>query len=76
MTGTTQLEYMPTSVQRRNLITVVIDGAVIGLMSAAASFASVFVIRLGASPLWVSLLWGGVFLAAAWAVFVRRDVLS
>ena len=26
--------------------------------------------------LWVSLLWGAAFLAAAWAVFVRRDVLS
>jgi ABC-2 type transport system permease protein len=25
---------------------------------------------------WVSLLWAAVFLAAAWAVFVRRDVLS
>ena len=26
--------------------------------------------------LWVSVLWGAVSLAAAWAVFVRRDVLS
>ena len=25
---------------------------------------------------WVSLLWAAVFLAAAWAVFARRDVLS
>ena len=25
---------------------------------------------------WVSLLWAGAFFAAAWAVFVRRDVLS
>ena len=25
---------------------------------------------------WVSLLWAVVFLAAAWAVFARRDVLS
>jgi hypothetical protein len=26
--------------------------------------------------LWVSLLWGTSFLAAAWAIFTRRDVLS
>ncbi len=26
--------------------------------------------------LWVSLLWGAFFLAAAWVVFMRRDVLS
>jgi len=25
---------------------------------------------------WVSLLWAATFLVAAWAVFVRRDVLS
>ena len=29
-----------------------------------------------ARSLWVSLLWGSFFLAAAWAVFTRRDVLS
>ena len=29
-----------------------------------------------ARSLWVSLLWGTCFLAAAWAVFIRRDVLS
>ena len=29
-----------------------------------------------ARSLWVSLLWGGLFLAGAWAVFARRDVLS
>jgi Na+/melibiose symporter-like transporter len=44
------------SVQRRNTLFVALDGAAVGLMAAAASFASVFVIRLGASPLWVSLL--------------------
>ena len=43
-------------VQRRNVLVVATDGAIIGLMSAAASFVSVFVIRLGASALWVSLL--------------------
>jgi ABC-2 type transport system permease protein len=25
---------------------------------------------------WVDLLWAAAFLAAAWAIFVRRDVLS
>jgi Na+/melibiose symporter-like transporter len=49
---TTQLP----SEQRRNVLFVALDGATIGLMSAAASFASVFVIRLGAPALWVSLL--------------------
>jgi len=44
------------SEQRRNVLWVALDGAVIGLMSAAASFVSVFVIRLGAPALWVSLL--------------------
>ena len=44
------------SIQNRNVLFVVIDGIVIGTMSAAASFVSVWVIRLGASPLWVSLL--------------------
>ena len=56
MTIETRTDYMLTSVQRRNLLFVVIDGVAIGLMSAAASFVSVFVIRLGASPFWVSLL--------------------
>ena len=56
MNATAPREYMPLSVQRRNLIFIVIDGVAIGLMSAAASFVSVFVIRLGASPVWVSLL--------------------
>jgi hypothetical protein len=56
MTVGANTDYMPTSVQRHNLLFVVIDGVAIGLMSAAASFVSVFVIRLGASPYWVSLL--------------------
>jgi MFS family permease len=46
---------LPTD-QRRNLIYTMLDGVAIGLMSAAVSFISVFVVRLGASPLWVSLL--------------------
>jgi Na+/melibiose symporter-like transporter len=69
---------MPTSIQRRNLITVVVDGAVIGLMSAAASFASVFVIRLGASPLWVSLLSSipsaiALVMTIPWSQFAERQ---
>ena len=56
MTVEPKTDYMPMSVQRRNLLFVVIDGAAIGLMAAAASFVAVLVIRLGASPLWVSLL--------------------
>jgi MFS family permease len=73
-----QLDYMPTSVQRRNLIAVVIDGAVIGLMSAAASFVSVFVIRLGASALWVSLLSSipsaiALVMTLPWSQFAERQ---
>ncbi|UCC62105.1 MAG: MFS transporter [Anaerolineae bacterium] len=72
------IEYMPTSVQRRNLIYVVIDGAAIGLMSAAASFVSVFVIRLGASPLWVSLLSSipstiALVMTLPWSHFAERQ---
>ncbi len=78
MTETAQPDYMPTAVQRRNLITVVVDGAVIGLMSAAASFASVFVIRLGASPLWVSLLSSipsaiALVMTIPWSQFAERQ---
>jgi MFS family permease len=73
-----QAEYMPTSVQRRNLIHVVVDGAAIGLMSAAASFVSVFVIRLGASPLWVSLLSSipstiALVMTLPWSQFAERQ---
>ena len=78
MTETAPAEYMPTSVQRRNLIAVAIDGAVIGLMSAAASFVSVFVIRLGASPLWVSLLSSipsaiALVMTLPWSQFAERQ---
>lgn len=71
-------DYMPTSVQRRNLLFVVADGAVIGLMSAAASFVSVFVIRLGASPLWVSLLSSipsaiALVMTLPWSQFAERQ---
>ncbi|UCC61581.1 MAG: MFS transporter, partial [Anaerolineae bacterium] len=56
MTAGATTDYMPMSVQQRNLLFVILDGVAVGLMSAAASFVSVFVIRLGASPVWVSLL--------------------
>jgi MFS transporter len=56
MTSHTGSDILPPSVQHRNLRFVVTDGIVVGLMSAGASFVSVWVIRLGASPLWVSLL--------------------
>jgi MFS family permease len=56
MTAGQKTDILTMSVQQRNLLYVVIDGVAIGLMAAAASFVSVFVIRLGASPLWVSLL--------------------
>jgi hypothetical protein len=55
MTAAGQTRLLP-SAQRRNVRYVVLDGIVIGLMSAAASFVSVWVVRLGASPFWVSLL--------------------
>ena len=50
----------------------------IGLMSAAASFISVFVIRLGATPLWVGLLSSipafiSLTMAIPWAQFAARQ---
>ena len=51
-----QQVYIPLAVQRHNLIFAIFDGAAIGVMSAGAAFVSVLVVRLGASPLWVSLL--------------------
>ena len=56
MTATAGQTHLLPSVQRRNVLYVIFDGLVIGLMSAAASFVSVWVVRLGASPFWVSLL--------------------
>lgn len=55
MTQSDQTALLP-SVQRRNILFVILDGIAIGLISAGGSFISVLVIRLGASPLWVSLL--------------------
>jgi hypothetical protein len=66
------------SVERRNLRFVVFDGAAVGLMSAAASFVSVWVIRLGASPFWVSLLSSvpstiGLIMTIPWSQFADRQ---
>ncbi len=66
------------SAQRRNLRFVVIDGVAVGLLSAAASFVSVFVIRLGASAFWVSLLSSlpstiALVMTIPWSEFVGRQ---
>jgi hypothetical protein len=66
------------SAQRRNLIYVVVDGAAVGLMAAAASFVSVLVIRLGASAFWVSLLSSlpstiALVMTIPWSEFVGRQ---
>ncbi len=46
----------PTSLYERNARNVMIDGMGVGLVTGAASFLSVFLIRLGASNLQVGLL--------------------
>jgi MFS family permease len=67
-----------TPEQRRNVLYVALDGVAIGLMSAAASFVSVFVIRLGATPFWVSLLSSipstiGLVMTLPWSQFADRQ---
>ncbi len=69
---------MPTSVQRHNLIFVILDGIAIGLIAAGGSFVSVFVVRLGASPFWVSLLSSipsaiALIMTIPWSRFVERQ---
>ena len=49
-------EMKPRTTEDRNALFVALDGATVGLASAAGAFLSVFVIRLGADALWVSLL--------------------
>ena len=78
VTTATQQSYLPLSVQRRNLWFVVLDGAAVGLMAAGGAFVSVFVIRLGASALWVSLLSSipaavGLVMAIPWSRFAERQ---
>jgi Na+/melibiose symporter-like transporter len=46
----------PSSVQQRNVRNVLIDGTGVGLVQGVATFLSVFLVRLGASPLLVGLL--------------------
>src|SRR5215207_8444279 len=46
----------PANVQQRNVRNVLIDGIGVGLVSGVASFLSVFLVRLGASPFLVGLL--------------------
>ncbi|NLS77529.1 MAG: MFS transporter [Chloroflexi bacterium] len=46
----------PRTVEDRNALFVAVDGVTVGLSSAAGSFLSVFVVRLGADAFWVSLL--------------------
>ena len=78
MTTPAPREYIPLSVQRRNLLYIVLDGMAIGLMSAAGTFVSVLVIRLGASPVWVSLLSSlpnavGLGMTLPWSRFAERQ---
>jgi MFS family permease len=72
---------LPLRVQRRNVLLVALDGAAIGLMSAAGAFISVLVIRLGASPVWVSLLSSlpsaiSLLMAIPWSGFAERQARS
>ncbi len=66
------------SAQQRNILYVILDGAGIGLIAAGGSFVSVFVVRLGASPFWVSLLSSVPSIIALtmtwpWSRFVERQ---
>jgi MFS family permease len=78
MSSTAKPSYIPLSVQRHNLLFVILDGVAVGLMSAGAAFVSVYVIRLGASPLWVSLLSSmpstiGLVMTIPWSQFAERQ---
>src|SRR6476661_9407547 len=46
----------PANVQQRNVRNVLIDGIGVGLVNGVATFLSVFLVRLGASPFLVGLL--------------------
>ncbi len=78
MTEAAEGPFLLPSVQRRNLLFVVIDGIVVGIMSAGASFVSVWVIRLGASPFWVSMLSSlpstiALVMTIPWSTFAGRQ---
>jgi MFS family permease len=75
---TVEQTFIPLSTQRRNIRFIVFDGMAIGLMSAAASFISVFIIRLGATPFWVGLLSSipafiRLTMALPWSQFAARQ---
>jgi len=48
--------FIPRATEDRNILFVTLDGVVLGLTTAASAFLSVFVVRLGASAFWVSML--------------------
>ncbi len=68
----------PRTVEDRNILYVTLDGIALGFTTAASTFLSVFVIRLGASAFWVSLLTSlpamvNLFLAMPMARFLERQ---
>jgi hypothetical protein len=48
--------FHPANTQQRNVRNVLIDGIGVGLVTGVATFLSVFLVRLGASPFMISLL--------------------
>ncbi len=68
----------PRTVEDRNILYVTLDGIALGFTTAASTFLSVFVIRLGASAVWVSLLTSlpalvNLFVAMPMARFLERQ---
>ncbi len=68
----------PRTVEDRNILYVTLDGIALGFTTAASTFLSVFVIRLGVSAVWVSLLTSlpalvNLFLAMPMARFLERQ---
>ncbi len=70
--------FAPTSQREHNMRSVLIDGIGVGIVTGAASFLSVFLVRLGASSLLVSLLTSlpalaGMLLALPLGRFLERQ---
>lgn len=68
----------PSSVQKRNVRNVLVDGVGVGIVSGVANFLSVFLVRLGASPLLVGLLTSmpaltGIILSLPIGSFLERQ---
>ncbi|HEU4329246.1 MAG TPA: MFS transporter [Roseiflexaceae bacterium] len=68
----------PADVQQRNVRNVLIDGVGVGIVSGVATFLSVFLVRLGASPLLVGLLTSmpaltGIILSLPIGSFLERQ---